>query len=474
MGGSGAFSSWLPARRWQVGIAVAALLVAVWLWPGAPTQIAPTQVDDPQAVTDAKAGLPTTSPPGQALTLPTALPPLRVAHDADPPSGPLPPARYFELQSEATCRCQVRDVAAERLKFELIACQALMRNMAELDRAALEGIAAGRVAYDPAAAARCLRESTACGDGHSDETACADVLRGRVQVGGVCHDTVDCTSGFCVKLSSADATGLCQAKSAVGSPCTNFWDCFPGDVAALQCIAGTCQRPPIRAGERCELTCGTEGLWCDTDAKPPICRPALGQNASCNPENGGQCREGLACRTGPSGSRCAAPGQREEPCDPERIHDICDRDLYCVPVAGGGRCLPKVELAEPCAGDRQCRRSDSAYCAGSTATKPGSCKALPVGGEPCAERMIEGSRCRIPFVCDVVRQICVENLAVGDPCEGRLCGGLPFAITCVHGVCRARQPEGAPCETEAEGSSAEGELRCERKLECVAGRCVKP
>lgn len=80
----------------------------------------------------------------------------------------------------------------------------------------------------------------------------------------------------------------------------------------------------------------------------------------------------------------------------------------------------------------------------------------------------------MPFVCDVVRQVCVVNLAEGDPCEGRVCGGPPFAITCVHGVCRARQPEGGPCEEEPQGRGAEGELQCERKLACVAGRCVKP
>ncbi len=476
MDGAGAFGSWPPARRWLAAAAAAALALAVavaaWLWPGLPTETAePARAAGALAGGDSAPGGAAGPPTSPALALPTALPALPLGNGADAPSGPLPMARYFELRDEAACRCKVRDVAVEQMKSELIACRALLAGGAEFNRPALEGVAAGRVAYDPAAAARCLREAVSCGDGESKGTACAEVLRGLVQSGGVCHEIGDCTSGFCVKRKLTDETGTCVAKLTAGSPCEHFWDC-PGALD-LHCIGGTCQPPPTRAGERCEYTCMTEGLWCDKDAKPPVCRPAIGQGGSCKPDELQQCRQGLACQQSRAGFRCAAPAQQEEACDPERINDDCGRGLFCVPVAGGGRCLARAELGEPCAGDGQCPFSE-AYCAGSTATKPGRCEALPIDGEPCAGRRVFGGRCRMPFVCDVVRQVCVVNLAEGDPCEGRVCGGPPFAITCVPGVCRARQPEGAPCEEEPQGRGAEGELQCERKLACVAGRCVKP
>ena len=464
-------------RRWVLGAGAVALLVAALLWPRSRPSTEKPDETAPSLRPAAK------SPPAPAAqssqgaghALPTRLPPLPAIYDLQAASAPLPVARYFELETETACRCKAGRVAADRFASELIACRALFHGASPvINEAVMQGVAAGRVAYDPAAAQRCIRDGATCGESRPIEDArpCGEVFRGLVPAGGVCADTVDCAAGHCAKDAISDPTGVCAARLAVGSPCKSMVDCMPSEPLGLQCIDGTCQPAPAKAGDRCEFTCKTAALWCDTDAKPPVCRATHAQDATCNPDKPRQCREDLACRDGRSGFHCAPPSQQGEGCDPEKPYDECAGGLRCVAHPRGGRCLPTVGFGEPCAADGQCHYE--AICAGSNANQAGHCEDLPVASEACAERLVNGRRCRSPFVCDLARRCCVVALAEGDPCEGYLCSGMPFTITCVHGVCRARQPLGAPCEDESKAASGEGELRCASKLECVDGRCTKP
>lgn len=407
--------------------------------------------------------------------LPNALPAL-----AGQPGGPEGPAPlqvqdYLRLTVEAQCACRAREAADSAA--ELAHCRASTGAMnRDTDEATTQGIAAGRVVYDARAAAGCLREQQKCDAGKPAEL-CDRVFRGTVPLGGTCHFYAECAEGVCSIFAPERlaSSGTCKPKPGVGIPCTDDGDCTGTD-EILDCIDGTCRALPGRVGEHCSVVCVGGETWCDKAATPHVCKPALTKDAPCRPGANPPCGDALACVGDGRKFRCRdrAQGGPGQACDPSQgPYASCAFLQVCVATPQGGRCADSVDDDEECFGDAQCRFLKS-YCARDSGSQAGRCVRLPVAGEACAPRPIEGGRCARPFLCDLARNVCVDKLAEGAACEGHLCelGRVP-SLVCVHGVCRRPQPAGAPCEPEPEGPSTEGELRCARGLECVAGHCVK-
>lgn len=456
-----------------LGAAAAAVLIVALLWQKPAAEPEPTaRQHKPRSRADAK--LPVERAPAESakLALPGSLPALPVKPEE---SSPVSPSQFFASKAEANCVCQARKAGSGRTIAELVTCRAMNRWVDTLDgesSALLRGVEAGRIVFDAAAAARCLRRLAACGEDDPADLACPEVYRGIVPSGGVCHVSAECAAGLCHTGLPSGSTGTCAAGAApIGSACQSMADCI-GEDGLRQCLAGKCQPLANREGAPCEFICESGDLWCDFATDPHVCRASIAKGAICDPTSA-HCRKGLICRRAASEFLCAPPGQSGEACDAkDGVDHDCAARLHCVTVPEGDRCLPAANLGEPCYGDTQCRFWE-AYCADATPKRAGRCEALPVSGEPCTARPVNQRRCRVPFVCDIVHQTCVAELAVGATCEGVSCGLAQIrAVTCVHGVCRARQPEGARCEPESQEGIG-GELCCAWGLDCAAGRCVK-
>ena len=403
----------------------------------------------------------------------------RLPEEPAPADAPaLTMERYFEARLDAECACAARQRGAEDSAPDLVACRALLQTIAPAaDKETRDGVGAGRVAFDPVAAARCLQEYEACaqGDGETDRdvaSACDAVFRGRVPVGGRCADDVDCVEGSCSKAPQEEHA-TCRLPSAKGGPCATFGDCLGSEDNPLHCIDGVCQPPPSDEGAHCELDCASPALWCDFRATPPVCRPRVPRDGVCLPGRD-VCAASLACLDTAVGPRCRARADLDQPCDVS-VHPLasCAEGLVCVAGSQGGRCRPRLELGADCEGDVQCPFPD-AYCGRVASTGPGRCTTMPVDGQPCLDREVRGWRCRIPFVCNFARGLCVETLGEGAACDGHNCGGLNRLTSCVAGVCRARLAEGAACQPEPTGDEAREVARCSVGLGCRDGRCRRP
>jgi hypothetical protein len=104
---------------------------------------------------------------------------------------------------------------------------------------------AGRVTYDPGAAATCLADLRA---GSCDalraraaELPCKGALHPAVAVGGACASTLDCVDGFCQTpaepVDAGAAAGVCVAHGEVGAACDADDACASGFCAGGQCAA---------------------------------------------------------------------------------------------------------------------------------------------------------------------------------------------------------------------------------------------
>jgi hypothetical protein len=260
---------------------------------------------------------------------------------------PVPLDGYGEAAQVALCgwavRCRhVPDVAT---------CRRLLDPKAyDLGRAQAS-MTAGRLRYDPAAAARCLDagRTALCPARPFAGDACLGVFVGLVAVGGACTTSADCAGGGACDAPSCPGgccVGTCLAPSgatpplqvAVGQPCQQHEDC----VDDAYCEADhTCHAMPDAAGEHCLYGCTTGDLHCDpaTETCVPFARLGEACDGAAPPCSGTYAFcDGAVCQPRPGAG---------EPCDE---HRTCVAGGRCL----GGVCTPRGTAGGPCASDDDC------------------------------------------------------------------------------------------------------------------------
>lgn len=329
---------------------------------------------------------------------------------------PLTPVEWCTLWPESFCALLSRCPLPGQEDRDEAACRAAVGAGCP-GAAVANAVAAGELAYDPAAAADCL---TATADldcatlyerlrtsPDTPAAACRAALAGQVAAGGACRIGNECEPGALCSFGAA-CPGACEAFAAVGDPCgVGAW-C---DFERAACVGGECVALPEEAGVACV------GAMCRA---PLVCDP-----------------EGDTCRT-PSlaGERCGAGA------------GTCYPGLLCFgDEGGGGECAPVHRDGEPCFANGDCRGAadEVLVCAG------GTCQTAPGVEEPCFDFL-----CAVDAWCETtgVTPTCRAFPPAGQPCApGNRCGPARF---CDAGTCRDRRAAGAACATPAE---------------CATGRC---
>lgn len=299
---------------------------------------------------------------------------------------------------------------------------------------AASGVEAGRIAFDPEAAAACL---AAVRDGGCvagvNPRRCTEVFRGLVPAGGACFwsegdaflaGTRGCAEGFC-GFEDRTCPSVCRPWPAVGEPC--------------------------------EPACGPEA-YCDFEADRCARRPVIGE--SCSPTE--TCAEGSRCAGEPPSCRRVV----ETPDEPCGADDVCPAGTFCVE----GNCRVEVPLGDPCNLRRNCPRG--AICAPGVMDGPAVCRSPPAVGDPC----FSGLPCAEGAVCAIdafPNGTCASLPGEDEPCIDGSCGeGLYCAFATEGGdLCRARGAAGDDCLNV--GAPFDG--ACRDGLFCAnAGECVEP
>jgi hypothetical protein len=224
-------------------------------------------------------------------------------------------------------------------------------------RSAKASIAAGRLAYDAEAAARCFQAVRAalCPAPPFADPSCAAIFVGQVASGGACASAADCRTGTACRMpvcANGCCLGMCQAAgppitvtpAPLGAPCQNHSDC----AADAYCDASDhCAQMPSEPGAPCLFGCTTGDLHCDPTTLRCVRYADLGAACAttpCNPSYafcdgvckarpglGGACDDVRRCVGGTRcvGELCAARAGVGAPC---ATSDDCD--YACDPSAG--------------------------------------------------------------------------------------------------------------------------------------------
>lgn len=280
----------------------------------------------------------------------------------DPPPVPLD---QFAIEGRAAvCDWAVRCAHAP----DLDACRRLLDPKSLDTRRAQDAVAAGRLIYDPVAAATCVeatREAHCLATPWSDP-ACAAMLTGQIASGQACTSDFECAGGAdcedarcdaqcCVGQCGAPLTGTPPPReaAAIGEACQQHADCELGAYCETDRV---CAAMPTAEGQRCVFGCARGDLYCDVEAL--VCK-----------------------RYGAAGEACDPAGATAPPCDPAWSH--CDE--VCVERPGEG---------QPCDDDR--------VCIAATFCRDGTCVARGDAGAPCTD----DDECAV--ACDVPLNACVE------------------------------------------------------------------
>lgn len=274
-------------------------------------------------------------------------------------------------------------------------------------------IARGTLVYDPARVSACL-DAVASGGcdtlaGGMLPAACEDALQGTVALGGACDIDAECVDdAACVQ--GAACPGTCTARGGPGRSCARNDECQRGFI----CDSTTCTAAPTE-GQACKGPSAPDcriGLICvgGNDTRQGTCRTqeavfTAGEGAACDLQAGPWCQEGLSCVV----DSIAMPGGAML---------LCAR-----PVASGAACKGGIP--------DQCPVGEYCTAALAMGMNEGTCAPLPVGGEPCATRIV-GPQCAAAHAC--VAGICRPLQANGGACESPAdC----YSGICTAGVCAA-------------------------------------
>jgi hypothetical protein len=250
-----------------------------------------------------------------------------------------------ELQ-ESICDWAVRCAHAP----DRATCERLLDPKSYDTRRAQDSVAAGRLAYDAAAAGACVAATAGahCLATPFTDPACDRMFAGLIVEGGACTDGFECADNAqCLDTTCGDQccsgtcgpprplTGQPPELAAIGEPCATHTDC---EVGAYCETDGRCTPAPDQEGARCLFGCARGDLYCDVDDLQ--CKAWAGAGAACDPEG------------------VAAP-----PCDP--AWSFCD-----------GVCRARPGAGEAC-------DDASRFCIASTWCDGSVCRARGDGGESC-------------------------------------------------------------------------------------------
>jgi hypothetical protein len=296
--------------------------------------------------------------------------------------------------------------------------------------------AAGRVVYDPAAAAACAATIAA--------TSCRALVVGQVPLDG-CTMLAGRSAGNCGYPYECEPGTACAYANAA-----YYVDSCGNDVCKLRGASGDqCQQQPCGLGARCvyeapTYVCasGVDGGACNYDSD---CDPGFWCNYTGNShvDGAGACTHGFG-----AGHACASEGQ-------------CGGDLVCVGLALSptGTCVDTSIAGAACDG----RCLGPLLCAQPNTTQLGACVAEPHAGDPC----VPGAGCGIFMRCD--------GRGTVDPTDD-VCAMLgALGATCTPGQCDL----GLLCTAEVTGRATgtcvtplpDG-TGCFNANECASGACT--
>ena len=360
----------------------------------------------------------------------------------------------------------------------------------------IPGVMAGRLAFDPAAAASCVAGSDKgpCGLAWPTDPACRRVFLPRVANGGACLDDAECVGGICDRTRTCP--GICASPGQPGDDCS-VYPC-DADVA-------TCENAPVGQPRRCQakmrgmacrpytsdcaaadycLSMG-DGLPCEKSRFQGQCTCAARATAGSACKFGDECAPGLGCAGGQCRPRVSQQG---EPCSHAQGVG-CAAGLACLITDGrrsalSGTCGPMRPAGSACYWV-ECERGLD--CAGGsideTAPKQGTCTAKVSSGNPC-----RAFGCTLGYQCD--QGMCVARPGIGQSCVA-IGGGQSFCfgsgISCnqfTGGVCTRPPGVGQPCWEACDDQGycdnnatntclrkkPAGE-RCLRDDQCASGTC---
>lgn len=393
------------------------------------------------ATNDPTAAMPDAEPPRDGGLIADA----RVESDsgAEPSCDPSTAEGIATCFAELACR---EAISCESYRDFFGYAESSSCHPAARDRQALiDGIEAGRIVVNAAAAARCFGPvgvecpaRTPWAEVALDD--CAAALTGRVEIGEPCRHQTECegfSDGTAICDLGATCPGVCARLPAEGEPCFGWLSLCASPLSCSwsgRCVDGT-------EGSACESQgdCWWPGFECVLDGDGlGVCEPAPGLGepcgivgcsgalyciggqcvapraggASCGPES--PCADGLRCESG----RCARIATPGESCDGSTR--VCPVALGCVE----GRCRPLPLLGEHCSNDAGCAQG---RCSG------GSCVGSPVG-EACTPRYAlddcEG-------YCDGLGERCESTAGQGESCSATWLDSGPCedGLECVGGVC---------------------------------------
>lgn len=210
------------------------------------------------------------------------------------------------------------------------------RSQKPLDDYLREAIAAGRVAFDGAAAARCIEgaEPENCASKLESAPDCANLWTGAVPLGGACASRAECKTAetSCVFKSDDAELGQCMPNSEEGEACDFNRRCATGLVCTSDGEASTCVKLAAN-GEACAARFDCESYYCDPTG---LCAPLRVAGEACLAEEDcylSYCDTGTmkcAPRKGP-GETCSMEGMCSSgPCEmtthtcPPAPAEVCD------------------------------------------------------------------------------------------------------------------------------------------------------
>jgi len=337
------------------------------------------------------------------------------------------------------------------------------------------GVAGGRLAYDPVAAADChaFIQNEPCSFGYglivlgmpglfTLLNACPGVLEAQQDVGSECYGEEECSFGTHCDHELA-CPGSCVTDDPplgdAGDPCMTVLGPEQNCVAPLVCLlpAGTesgeqeCGTAP-RAGDPCEgaseCRCNGPEALCQTlgcDLSLGECVPLSEVGEACSTLDATGVPDCLApawCDGGFDGGICRAQSGAGGPCS---NYLDCLEPLTCIEAV----CVPAVGPGEVCSFGGDCLRGDCV---------DGICAPLAAIGEACE---IDGD-------CEV-GSMCADGACQRFSCPGASCSAAAPCLEgrCVSGSCAPWLRPGDACGSDADCSGGPTSSR----LVCAAGVC---
>ena len=254
-------------------------------------------------------------------------------------------------------------------------------------------------------------------------SACEDALGGTVPVVGACAFDDQCAGDAYCKYDGS-CPGVCTTRELAGAVCRDDKECRTG----LKCFQGKCTTK-LPSGATCSadaVDCES-GFMCGLDGGTGRHCLALTQvfaqplGAECALAAGNWCQHGGFCAI-----QSVALGNSVQTCV-ER-------------VASGAACY--FSVGDMCPKDEYCE--GTVISGGSEVRIEGTCRLLPVEGEPCTNKVDLGKACAKEHVCITTGEgsFCHKLRQNGESCTAN---AECYSEFCVGLLCKPK----ADCEVEA-------------------------